>query len=135
MKANKAAISKKKHFAAHLNYNEIQIDKSLGHIYCTKRTIKNDDIYFHQFSSNANNMHVIKHYSSKSQNSKLVAITLSSRAIAKQHYDISPSNNMSSRTSVHFGSLKKRLIDGIISGLLLQTNFLRLYSAYVCPSA
>nr|GMD56500.1 luminal-binding protein 8-like [Ipomoea batatas] len=36
---------------------------------------------------------------------------------------------------LHFGSVKKPLMDGMISGDLLRTNFLRPCSAYFSPSA
>lgn len=38
-------------------------------------------------------------------------------------------------TSVYFGSAKKELMDGMISGSLLRTNFLNECSAYFSPSA
>lgn len=37
--------------------------------------------------------------------------------------------------SVYFGSAKKELMDGMISGSLLRTNFLNECSAYFSPSA
>lgn len=71
----------------------------------------------------------------KAQNRDITCITNSHSKILTLLLHPYSTKNMGHYYSLHFRSVKKLLTDGIISGALLRTNFLRVCSAYFSPSA